>query len=69
MIKLYSKVFPLIIVICDFKKLPPRRSMVQIGVNANYGQAPQAPIDPLAKQVTYAEFWAVFQMLAQSMTA
>ncbi|XP_055814139.1 uncharacterized protein LOC129883522 [Solanum dulcamara] len=48
--------------------MPPRGALCQRGVDANKGQAPQAPNDLLADQVTHVEFRTAILMLAQAMT-
>ncbi|XP_016578970.2 uncharacterized protein LOC107876594 [Capsicum annuum] len=45
------------------KSMPPRRDFVR-GVN---DQTPQ-PVDPENESVSYTEFWAAFQVLAQDVT-
>lgn len=55
-------------VLCDFQKIPPRRTLIQKGADANEDQdlsITQSPNDPLPKQVTYAEFQIAISMLRE----
>uniref|UniRef100_M1DN91 Integrase core domain containing protein n=1 Tax=Solanum tuberosum TaxID=4113 RepID=M1DN91_SOLTU len=59
---------------CLAKELDPRRTYVMRNANGNMEreapcQAPQVLVNPLAEQVTNAEFRATFQVLDQVMTA